>query len=100
MTTQLQFIIIIIIIIILQLPAITDVIVLSVTCHCMLSAHLHIFIINNMLSELPLLGISTCFIFLTDFFMFVYCGSTVVKVLCYKLEGRWFNPSWCQWNFH
>ena len=22
-------------------------------------------------------------------------GSTVVKVLCYKLEGRWFDPSWC-----
>ena len=27
-------------------------------------------------------------------------GSTVVKVLCYKLEGRWFHPSWCQWIFH
>ena len=26
-------------------------------------------------------------------------GSTVVKVLCYKSEGRWFNPSWCHWNF-
>jgi len=24
-------------------------------------------------------------------------GSTVVKVLCYKTEGRWFDPSWCQW---
>jgi len=24
-------------------------------------------------------------------------GSTGVKVLCYKLEGRWFDPSWCQW---
>ena len=22
--------------------------------------------------------------------------STVVKVLCYKSEGRWFDPSWCQ----
>ena len=28
-----------------------------------------------------------------------YRGSTVVKVLCYKSEGRWFDPSWCQWNF-
>jgi len=28
------------------------------------------------------------------------CGSTVVKVLCYKLEGRWFNPRWCHWNFY
>ena len=26
-------------------------------------------------------------------------GSTVVKVLCYKSEGRWFDPSWCQWVF-
>ena len=24
-------------------------------------------------------------------------GSTVVKVLCYKSEGRWFDPSWCHW---
>jgi len=27
-------------------------------------------------------------------------GSTVVKVLCYKSEGRGFDPSWCQWIFH
>ena len=27
-------------------------------------------------------------------------GSTVVKVLCYKSEGRWFDTSWCQWIFH
>ena len=26
--------------------------------------------------------------------------STVVKVLCYKSEGRRFGPSWCQWIFH
>jgi len=26
-------------------------------------------------------------------------GSTVVKVLCYKSEGRWFEPSWCHRNF-
>jgi len=26
--------------------------------------------------------------------------STVVKVLCYKSEGRWFDPSWCLWIFH
>ena len=26
--------------------------------------------------------------------------ATVVKVLCYNLEGRWFDPSWCQWIFH
>jgi len=22
-----------------------------------------------------------------------------VKVLCYKSEGRWFDPRWCNWNF-
>ena len=26
-------------------------------------------------------------------------GGTVVEVLCYKSEGRWFDPSWCHWNF-
>ena len=26
-------------------------------------------------------------------------GSTVVKVLCYKSEGHWFDPSWCKWIF-
>jgi len=27
------------------------------------------------------------------------CGSTVVKVLYYKSEDRWFDPNWCHWNF-
>jgi hypothetical protein len=26
--------------------------------------------------------------------------STVVKVLCYKSEGRWFDPRWCHGIFH
>ena len=26
-------------------------------------------------------------------------GSTVVKVLCCKSEGCWFDPSWCNRNF-
>jgi len=26
-------------------------------------------------------------------------SGTVVKVLRYKSEGRWFDPSWCHWNF-
>ena len=26
-------------------------------------------------------------------------GSTVAKVLCYKLEGRWFDSRWCRYNF-
>jgi hypothetical protein len=25
-------------------------------------------------------------------------GGTVVKVLCYKSEGRWSDSSWCHWN--
>jgi len=28
-----------------------------------------------------------------------YRGSTVVKVLCYKSEGRCFDSRWCRWNF-
>ena len=28
------------------------------------------------------------------------CDGAVVKVLCYKSEGRWFDLSWCQWIFH
>jgi phage antirepressor YoqD-like protein len=26
-------------------------------------------------------------------------GGTVVKGLCYKSEGRWFDSRWCHWNF-
>ena len=26
-------------------------------------------------------------------------GGTVVKVLRYKWEGRWFDSRWCHWNF-
>jgi hypothetical protein len=26
-------------------------------------------------------------------------GGTVVKVLFYKSEGRWFDSRWCHWNF-
>ena len=26
-------------------------------------------------------------------------SGTVVKVLCYKSEGRSFDPRWCHWNF-
>jgi hypothetical protein len=32
--------------------------------------------------------------------IFCYDGNTVVKVLCYNSEGRWFDPSWCYWIFH
>jgi len=26
-------------------------------------------------------------------------GGKVVKVMCYKSEGRWFDSRWCHWNF-
>jgi hypothetical protein len=26
------------------------------------------------------------------------CGGTMVKVLCYKSEGRWFHSRWCHWS--
>ena len=26
-------------------------------------------------------------------------GSTVVKALCYKSEGSWFDSKWCHWYF-
>jgi len=26
-------------------------------------------------------------------------GGSAVTVLCYKSEGHWFDPSWCQWSF-
>jgi len=26
-------------------------------------------------------------------------GSTGVKLLRYKSEGRWFDSRWCYWNF-
>jgi len=40
----------------------------------------------------------------TKIYIYIYIyigdrGGTVVKVLCYKSEGRWFDPSWCQWIF-
>jgi hypothetical protein len=26
-----------------------------------------------------------------------YIVGTILKVLCHKSEGRWFNPRWCHW---
>jgi hypothetical protein len=35
-------------------------------------------------------------------YLYIYIdhGSTVVKVLRYKSEGRWFDPRWCHGIFH
>ena len=35
----------------------------------------------------------------TSYMRSVDRGSTVVKVLRYKSEGRWFDSRWCHWNF-
>ena len=43
------------------------------------------------------LSIQGPFLFSVIFMTDTLCtdrGSTVVKVLCYKSEGRWFDPSW------
>ena len=36
---------------------------------------------------------------LTKYPMLYDCSGTVVKALCYKSEGRWFDSKWCHWNF-
>ena len=46
----------------------------------------------------PKAGCADCFMDLLSYS--ADRGSTVVKVLCYKSEGRWFDCSWCQWIFH
>jgi len=45
-------------------------------------------------------GVPTNIIYIYIYICIWDHGSTVVKVLCYKSEGRWFDPSWCQWIFH
>ena len=40
--------------------------------------------------------------FLIEMYQIHYVGdrvSTVVEVLCYKPEGRWFDSRWCHWKF-
>ena len=38
--------------------------------------------------------------FFTYFLSGILDMLTVVKVLCYKSEGRRFDPGWCHWIFH
>ena len=45
-------------------------------------------------------GSSTVLRNINLYFHYVLClrgdrSGTVVKLLCYKSEGRWFDPSWC-----
>jgi len=51
---------------------------------------------NNITLSLDSVQIKKCI------FIYLYRGrgGTVVKMLCYKSERRWFDPSWCQWIFH
>ena len=63
-----------------------------------LSLHYQSFrLVASRLIHFSLFAVST-----VSFLYFEHCGdrgSTVVKVLCYKSEGHWFDPSWCHWNF-
>jgi len=43
--------------------------------------------------------IKNIFIYLFIYLLTGDLGGTVVKVLCYKSEGRWFDPVWCHWYF-
>ena len=49
--------------------------------------------------NLPLVCVCVCVCVRVRVCIYGAHGSTVVKVLCYKSEGRWFDPSWCHWNF-
>jgi hypothetical protein len=59
--------------------------------------------VSNVIQIIPLLAVSTEQYYAPLF----QCvrnvhgdrGGTVVKVLCYKSEGRWFDSRWCHWNF-
>ena len=65
--------------------------VLSVICYC----HRHRLSLSRSLSFYKYIYIHThTHIYIGD------RGNTVVKVLCYKSEGRSFDPSLCQWIFH
>jgi hypothetical protein len=41
----------------------------------------------------------TCFAAFIKTLKGIADGGTVVKVLGYKSEGRWFDSRWCHWNF-
>jgi hypothetical protein len=60
---------------------------------------------ENLTCVLLLVNLSAIMILLYNFSKYLAensgdRGSTVVKVLCYKSEGHWFDSRWCQWIFH
>ena len=94
-----------------------DDIAIGITCPALLLPHSTYFI-RQFLVLVPWLSfLARCCVFGTAMsikrssFVFLYIkvmsdrlkgenhGSTEVKVLCYKSEGRWFDPSWCHRNF-
>ena len=36
---------------------------------------------------------------ISNYLLYSSLVGTVVKVLCYKSEVRWFVSRWCHWNF-
>jgi len=69
-----------------------------------LTAHLHLMsrlVMSGAVPPLLLYAFMACFVLCRSTDLFGGdSGSTVVKVLCYNSEGRWFDPSWCRWIFH
>ena len=61
----------------------------SIQCIVYVSIHLFNYCHTTEASTIKNISISRC----GD------SGSTVVKALCYKSEGRWFDSRWCHWNF-
>ena len=60
----------------------------------------HTFSVTTSTKVLPLNIFELLYPYISDIlFTFGDRGGTVVKVLCYKSEGRWFDPSWCQLIF-
>ena len=47
----------------------------------------------------PMLFYILYYTFYTPIYYIGDRGRTVVKVLCYKSLGRWFDPRCCRWNF-
>jgi len=54
--------------------------------------HINLFVIVAVM----VLKITKFTVFMSVYYCIEDHGSTVVKVLCYKSEGCWFDPSWCQ----
>jgi len=70
------------------------------------SARLSVKFIANYLASHIYIYIYIYILYTIYIYIYIYInivgdrGSTVVKLLCYKSEGRWFDPSWCLWILH